>query len=368
MFIALLFALAVSASDEPIYCPTSSPIPLAKNPKLNEIRLKVTAAAPRSMGISAQAPSWLNVHVGLGKDQIAPVVLERARKSHMDSKSKNPCYIAMDATIAHATSSEQTDGMGATNNRAYLICEEQKIFFPFSSGHGSGAKIEGLKLGNPRECARNFGNAMGSSLTAGGRFMTGKAHNFYKGEVGVHDGEHKSFCRWFMDFEGVGENSNARDRDLGLHPAVLGKKGCYKVENLPGKDEFGQRYYFNQWNYYYDGRSNGCISTTDDVSHTIMGIADNKPMSIYIYPEKKDIESLKSPDSQTYWSKECLDKIKSENVMPKYFDRSFESQIKVAKEKAAKEKSPSPRKMCEPTKTTGPVEEPVKTENNVIVQ
>lgn len=366
MFITLLIYFAIA--DEPIYCPVRSAIPQATNQKLNEIRLKVNAVKSKELRPSAQAPAWLNHHVGLGTDQIAPVVLERARKSHLESKSKNPCYIAMDATIAHAKSSEQADGMGAVNNRAYLICEDQKIFFPFSSGHGSGAKIDGLKLANPRECASNFGNAMGSNLTAGGRFMTGKAHNIYKGELGAHDGMHKPYCRWFMDFEGVGENSNARERDLGLHPAVIGKKGCYKADNLPGKDKLGHRYYFNEWNYYYDGRSNGCISTTDDVSHTIMSIAENKPMSVYIYPEKKDIEAMKFPDSKTYWNKECLDKIKSEKLEPQYFDRSFDAQIKAAKEKVSKIKPPSPRKMCEDSKTIGPAVEPTRPENTVIVQ
>src|SRR5262245_42270474 len=54
---------------------------------------------------SSDVPAWLRDHVGEGEDQIAPVVLKRARALHLQKMSegavKNPCYFAMDATRAN---------------------------------------------------------------------------------------------------------------------------------------------------------------------------------------------------------------------------------------------------------------------------
>ena len=62
------------------------------------------SGSPRSFAAEqpSDVPAWLRAHVGEGDDQIAPVVLQRARALYLQKASigavKNPCYFAMDAT------------------------------------------------------------------------------------------------------------------------------------------------------------------------------------------------------------------------------------------------------------------------------
>ncbi len=94
---------------------------------------------PRSF--AAELPwldaDWLQVHVGEGDGQIAPVVLQRARALYLKKVSEgavnNPCYFAMDAT--------RPGGLG---RRFYIICEADRTFRAVPAGHGDGRNLEGV--------------------------------------------------------------------------------------------------------------------------------------------------------------------------------------------------------------------------------
>jgi len=126
-------------------------------------------ASPRSFAAqqSSDVPAWLRAHVGEGEGQIAEVVLQRARALYQQKVSqgavKNPCYFAMDATRPN----DLTDGR--LGGRFYVICESERSFRAISAGHGGGRDLKGVAdFANGRRCAKNFGNAMDSTLTTGG--------------------------------------------------------------------------------------------------------------------------------------------------------------------------------------------------------
>src|SRR6476620_4227538 len=86
---------------------------------------------------ASDIPAWLKSHVGQGSDQIAQVVLERARALYLDKAKEgtvdNPCYFAMDATRP-----------GGSGRRFYVICEADRSFRAVPSGHGSGRNLGGI--------------------------------------------------------------------------------------------------------------------------------------------------------------------------------------------------------------------------------
>ena len=178
-----------------------------------------TAAAQQSSKI----PAWLQKHVGLADGQIAPVVLQRARalyeRKKRQGKVRNPCYLAMDATRPSTT------GSGKPGRRFYVICEKRKSFRAVSSGYGNGRKLKRANFSNDRQCARNFSNAEGSKLTAGGSYVTAETRTSFKGYY-RQSGKRKPFHRTFLLFDGEGETANARQRAIGGHPAVFLKWQC----------------------------------------------------------------------------------------------------------------------------------------------
>jgi hypothetical protein len=66
---------------------------------------------------------------------------------------------------------------------------------------------------NGRRCAKNFGNAMDSSLTAGGAYVTGKTKTSFKGYYRVSAKQDAALIRSFVQFDGEGETANARQRE-----------------------------------------------------------------------------------------------------------------------------------------------------------
>jgi hypothetical protein len=160
-------------------------------------------------------PAWLRAHIGEGEGQIAQVVLQRARALYLkkvsDGAVKNPCYFAMDATRP-----------GGFGRRFYVICEADRSFRAIPAGHGNGRNLQGIaNFANEIECAKNFGNAMDSKLTAGGPYVTGETITSFKGYYRDSAGKYAAFTRSFVQFDGEGEAANARPRAIGGHPAVV---------------------------------------------------------------------------------------------------------------------------------------------------
>lgn len=277
------------------------------------------AAQPQS-----DIPAWLSVHVGEADDQIAQPILQRARALYMrkvsEGKVRNPCYFAMDATRPNDL------GDGKSGGRFYIVCEATQTFRVVSSGHGSGRDLKGVvDFGNGRMCARNFGNAMDSNLTAGGSYMTEETKTTFKGYYQTSQTKDAAYLRTFLQFDGEGETANARQRAIGGHAAAKVAGICMK------KDP--QSPYANRDGYvplgklveYAGGRSDGCTSwAASDASQIISMVKDN-PTTLYIYPESADINAVAKAvaagrlplKAGLYWNDSCLKQIGAPKFWPR---------------------------------------------------
>jgi len=260
-----------------------------------------------------QVPTWLTSHVGEGDGQIAQIVLERARALYLakvsEGKVKNACYFAMDATRPNHLAGEKSGG------RFYTICEAEQIFRVASSGHGSGRKLTGVvDFSNGRQCAKNFGNAQDSNLTAGGAYLTSEIKTSFKGYYKNASGQQSPLTRSFVQFDGAGDTANARQRAIGGHPASLISGVC--MLKKPGSPYANSDGYvpFGKLVNYEGGRSNGCTTWSPFDAPQILSTVKDNPTTVYIYPEARDIAAVSKTlaagkslnGSGTYWNASCL--------------------------------------------------------------
>ena len=269
-------------------------------------------------------PAWLRDHIGEGEGQIAQVVLRRGRDLHLQKVKegvvKNPCYFAMDATRPHNL------GDGRSGARFYVICEADRSFRAISAGHGSGRDLKGVvDFLNGKECAKNFGNAMDSFLMAGGAYVTGETKTSFKGYYRGLTGQDEALIRSFVQFDGEGETANARQRDIGGHPALVLKNVCLRKDpRSPYANENGY-VPFGNLEDYSDGRSDGCTSWSPSDARQIIPLLKDNPTTLYIYPESRDIEAVAQAVSVRqllsraglYWNAFCLKQIGAPKFWPK---------------------------------------------------
>lgn len=270
----------------------------------------------------AELPSWLAAHVGLDEGQIAPVVLERARALYLEKRAAgevaNACYMAMDATRPSAGAD------GAPGKRFYVICEEARTFRAMSSGYGNGRALDQADFSNGRQCAQHFSNAEGSKLTAGGAYVTAETRTSFKGYV--PDGERKTaFFRTFLLFDGEGETDNAREREIGGHPAHFVKWQCrFEDKYNPFADDAGY-VPFGTLVDYTGGRSNGCTTWSESDAAEITAMVEDDPTTLYIYPAGADIDAVANTvaaeasltEAGLYWNAACLEEIGAPKFWPK---------------------------------------------------
>jgi hypothetical protein len=294
------------------------------------IGLSLSASAPILSAGAANAepaaavPAWLQAYVGEGDGQIAQPVLQRARSLYLkkvsEGKVRNPCYFAMDATRPNMPSD------GKPGGRFYVVCEAQQSFRVISAGHGSGRNLKGVvDFQNGRECAKNFGNAMDSNLTAGGAYVTSETKTSFKGYYRLPANKDAVLMRSFVQFDGEGETANARERAIGGHAAAKVAGICMKKSPTSP--------YANRDGYvplgtlvdYAGGRSDGCTSWSPTDAVKINAIVKDNPTTLYIYPASADIaavdKALASGRSPTaaglYWNQSCLKAIGA----PKFWSR-----------------------------------------------
>ncbi|MCP4821326.1 MAG: hypothetical protein GY883_19250, partial [Shimia sp.] len=253
---------------------------------------------------------------------IAPVVLERARSHYLqklqDGAVKNPCFFAMDATRPSTASN------GAALPRFYVICENSRTFQALSSGYGNGRKLARANFSNGRQCARNFSNAEGSKLTAGGAYITAESRTSFKGYYQKGSRE-KAFLRTFLLFDGEGETDNARQRAIGGHRAMFMRWQC-RMEKPQSKHADADGFVpFGKLVDYTSGRSNGCTTWSEPATRKILKIAEGDPTTLYIYPASQDINAVaKAVQKGTsltraglYWNDACLKAISTPKFWPK---------------------------------------------------
>jgi hypothetical protein len=284
------------------------------------------SASPRSYGAEQRSdvPDWLRAHIGEDDDQIAQPVLERARALYLQKVSegvvKNSCYFAMDATRPNDLDD------GELGRRFYVICESDRSFRAISAGHGSGRDLGGIAdFANGRQCAKNFGNAMDSDLTAGGAYVTGETKTSFKGYYHVSAKEDAVLMRSFVQFDGEGETANARQREIGGHAAVVLKGVCLlKDPRSPYANQDGY-VPFGKLVDYAGGRSDGCTSwSSSDVSQ-ILAMVKEDPTTLYIYPAATDVTAIARAVATgrslsaagLYWNASCLKEIGSPKFWPR---------------------------------------------------
>lgn len=292
------------------------------------ISLFVIALSAPSQSLAAvsppHVPTWLKAHIGDGHGQIALTVLKRARalyfKKVHDGAVKNPCYFAMDATRPNDSD------YGHLGRRFYIICEATHSFIATSAGHGSGRNLKGIAdFANGRRCAKNFSNALGSDLTAGGAYVTGETKTSFKGYYRVSTKRDAVLLRTFVQFDGEGNVADAKQREIGGHAAVLIKGVCLRKDprspyaNRDGYVPFGHLV------NYTGGRSDGCTSWPPSSARKIVAMVKDDPTTLYIYPEAADIaavaRAVKAHQSLSraglYWNASCLREIRSPKFWPK---------------------------------------------------
>lgn len=264
-------------------------------------------------------PKWLQAHVGEAENQIAPVVLQRARALYLKKVGEgvvtNPCYFAMDATRP-----------GGEGRRFYVICEASKTFRAVPSGHGNGRNLKGIaNFANDIRCAKNFSNAQDSKLTTGGPYVTAEIRTSFKGYYRAAGGKNVPLMRSFVQFEGEGDTANARPRAIGGHPGLIVAQHCRrKAPGNPYADSDGY-VAFGKLVDYSAGRSNGCTSWFPQDSEQFMALVKDNPTTVYIYPESSDIvavgRAVKARQSPAraglYWNASCLKEIGVPNFWPK---------------------------------------------------
>jgi hypothetical protein len=284
------------------------------------------SASPRSFAAeqASDVPTWLRAHVGESEGQIAQVMLQRARALYFqkvrEGVVRNPCYFAMDATRPNDL------GHGDLGRRFYVICESNRLFRAISVGHGGGRDLKGIAdFVNGKRCAKNFGNAMDSRLTAGGAYVTGETKTSFKGYYRASANQDAAFIRSFVQFDGEGETANARQRAIGGHPAELLENVCLREDpHSPYADREGY-VPFGTLVDYAGGRSDGCTSWSPSDAGQIIPMVKDKPTTLYIYPESHDIEAVtqavKAGQSLSrtglYWNASCLKEIGS----PKFWSK-----------------------------------------------
>jgi hypothetical protein len=284
------------------------------------------AASSRSFAVEqpSDIPTWLRSNIGESEGQIAQVVLQRARALYFEKVRagvvRNPCYFAMDATRPHDL------GDGRLGARFYAICESARSFRAISAGHGGGRDLKGIAdFANAKRCAKNFGNAMDSRLTAGGAYVTAETKTSFKGYYRASAKQDAALIRSFVQFDGEGEAANARQREIGGHAAELLRNVCLRKNPHSSYADRDGYVPFGQLEEYAGGRSNGCTSWSPSDAGRIITMVKDDPTTLYIYPEAADIESvtqavkagLSLSRAGVYWNASCLNEIGS----PKFWSK-----------------------------------------------
>ena len=305
-------------------------------------------ASPFAAAQTSDVPDWLRAHVGEGDGQIARTVLARARALYLRKVSegavRNGCYFAMDATRPNSI------GDGRLGRRFYIICEAARSFRAISAGHGAGRDLDGVAdFANGRRCAKNFGNAMDSELTAGGTYVTAETKPSFKGYYRA-SAKDAVLIRSFLQFDGEGETANARQRAIGGHATVALHNVCLRRDPKSP--------YANGDGYvpvgtlvdYAGGRSNGCTSWSPPDVPQILAMVRDDPTTLYIYPDAADVDAVaravaagRSPArAGSYWDASCV----RESGTPRFWPRETLEPVIAAYRNEHPAPPPRPAPLC----------------------
>jgi hypothetical protein len=178
---------------------------------------------------------------------------------------------------------------------------------------------------NGRRCAKNFSNALDSRLTAGGAYVTGETKTSFKGYYRVPARHDEVLMRSFVQFDGEGETANARQREIGGHPAELLRNVCLRKDPRSAHANHDGYVPFGTLVDYAGGRSDGCTSWSPSDAGQIIAMVKDSPTTLYIYPGAGDVDAVaraaeagRSPSSAgLYWNASCLKEIHAPKFWPK---------------------------------------------------
>ena len=138
-------------------------------------------------------------------------------------------------------------------------------------------------------------------------------------------GAFEPLVRPFLESQAKGVTANARERAIGGHPGEIVSWICrLEYPSSPYADKDGDVTYGKLIDYGAGG-GNGCTSWPTSDAEKILPVAENKPTTIYIYPEAADIVAVgravragKSPSRAVlYWNASRLREISAPNFWPK---------------------------------------------------
>jgi hypothetical protein len=117
-----------------------------------------------------------------------------------------------------------------------------------------------------------------------------------------------------VQFEGEGDTANARQREIGGHPAELLRNICLRKDPHSSYADRDGYVPFGQLEDYAGGRSNGCTSWSHQDSKQIFAVIKDNPTTLYIYPEAADIDAVAKAvgtgrslaSAGLYWNASCL--------------------------------------------------------------
>lgn len=256
------------------------PTPIFKPSETSELITADTAMTTQvaSAGEGGVGLSMTEDLKKMAKEKGVPdIVLDRAFAHYKDQLSQGQtlrsCFMAGDLTTAD-------------KGQSWIICATEPpkvISLSMLYGNGQGANCRDDAYQNREGCAKYFSNKKNSCLPMGGRYITQEATVAQNSK------------RNFVELKGLDSfNENAKSRRIGIHRNVLHDgRPAYSHEVAA------------------DG-SNGCFVLPPDLgdfSDVDLSSGNNGlGMTLYVYPEPKDIKSFVE-GGNPYWSSSCKEKI-----------------------------------------------------------
>jgi hypothetical protein len=131
--------------------------------------------------------------------------------------------------------------------------------------------------------------------------------------------------RSFVQFDGEGETANAREREIGGHPAELLRNVCLRKDPRSPYANHDGYVPFGTLVEYAGGRSNGCTSWSPSDAGQIIALVKDDPTTLYIYPDAADTDAVAQAVTAgrslsvagLYWNASCLKEIGSPKFWPR---------------------------------------------------
>ena len=187
-------------------------------------------------------------------------------------------------------------------------------------------------------------------MTAGGAYVTRETKTSFKGYYRVSAKQDAVLIRSFVQFDGEGDTANARQREIGGHPAELLRNVCLRKDPHSSYANHDGYVPFGTLVAYAGGRSNGCTSWSPSDAEQILAMVKDNPTTLYIYPEASDIDAIVQAaatrrslsQAGLYWNAACLKEIR----VPQFWRKETLEPILAQYERDHPAPAPQPPPIC----------------------